>query len=84
MRNITVENLIKSNENIFVCEGTIDQTNEKGKVIYHVVQTDVFFYHSYNDEKDEVPLRTFSSKIYYRTPECVTLIEHTQKCAMFV
>ena len=43
MRNITVENLIKSNENIFVCEGTIDQTNEKGKVIYHVVQTDVFF-----------------------------------------
>ena len=44
MRNITVENLIKSNENIFVCEGTIDQTNEKGKVIYHVVQTDVFFF----------------------------------------
>ena len=84
MRNITVENLIKSNENLFVCEGTIDQTNEKGKVIYHVVQTDVFLDHSYNDEKDEVPLKPFSIKIYYRIPECVTLIEHTQKCVMFV
>ena len=57
---------------------TIDQANEKGKVIYHVVQTDVFLDHSNNDEKDEVPLRPFSSKIYYRIPECVTLIEHTK------
>ena len=80
MRNITAANLIKSIENLFVCEGTIYQTNEKGKVVYHVVQTDV----SNNDEKKEVPFRPFSSKIYYQIPECVTLIEHTKKYAMFV
>ena len=75
MRNITVANLIKSIENLFVCEGTsIDQANEKGKVIYHVVQIDVFFWiiHTHNDEKDEIPLKPFSSKIYYRIPVCNT------------
>ena len=44
MRNITAENLIKSNENLFVCEGTIDQTNEKGKVIYGTMLCKLMFF----------------------------------------